>query len=460
MSPPLPVVAAAAVPFPIAKFALTGMAKAVMLIYGAAGTVNAFVDEHIDLLKASSDPSISKVGSVLEGAKKGLLLGYAAPVVLIATGQLLLGHPFLAGGTVLTAATLTNPIAATCAAIGAIWFGWKALNNTEQEALLEKLSKGFELAIDVIRSVIEFALGQLKSMLSSKELKKLKDGLIEFARKLGRSLYAITGKLKDLLYSTVDEVQLRQATSPLMPVLKAMKPKKELEPLLVNVLKVSAEKAQGMTRTGMEREIAHQLSKAATYSLPYAKAPSYDDIVRMVARNLKLPSRAELRTEDLERAILFKVVERSLEKMDEKQREVLTQEVEKILRERGIDKKVSFDEVVKFTKFTAMDVGGTLGTALLTAPGLAGLIGLNALQYIVLQGVILSSGYFAGATALMGFGFGGAMLTVAGAAGPIGLGLAVVYTFYRISGPAYRKLIPAICVIAAKRVELDIKSPG
>jgi hypothetical protein len=204
MSPPIPLIAAATVAVPIAKFALTSMAKAVMLIDGAAGTVNAFVDEHIDLLKGSSDPSISKVGSVLEGAKKGLLLGYAAPVVLIATGQLLLGHPFLAGGTVLTAATLTNPIAATCAAIGAIWFGWKALNNTEQEALLEKLSKGFELAIDVIRSVIEFALGQLKSMLSSKELKKLQDGLIEFARKLGRSLYAITGKLKDLLYSTVD----------------------------------------------------------------------------------------------------------------------------------------------------------------------------------------------------------------------------------------------------------------
>ena len=435
------------------------MAKTVLLMYGAVGTVNTFVDEHIDALKASNDPSISKIGSVLQGAKKGLLLGYAAPVVLIATGQLLLGHPFLAGGTVLTAATLTNPIASTCAAIGAIWFGWKALNKTEQERLLEKLSKGFELTIDVIRSVIEFAQRQLKSTFNSKELAVLKDGLIEFARKLGRSLYSITGQLKDLLYPSVDDAGLGRPISPLMPVLKAMKPKKELEPLLVNVLRVSAEKAQGMTRTGMEREIAHQLSKAATYSLPYAKAPSYDDIVRMVARNLKLPSRAELRTEDLERAILFKVMERSLEKMDEKQKQALTQEVEESLRERGIDKKVSFDEVVKFTKFTAMDVGGTFSTAVLTAPGLGGAIGLNVLQYIVLKGVILSSGYFAGATALMGFGFGGAMLTAASAAGPIGLGLAVVYTIYRISGPAYRKVIPAICVIAAKRVELDNISP-
>ena len=152
-------------------------------------------------------------------------------------------------------------------------------------------------------------------------------------------------------------------------------------------------------------------------------------------------------------------MERSLEKMTEKQKHALTQDIEASLRERGIDKEVSFNEVLRFTKFTAMDVGGTLGTAILGAPGLAGVIGLNALQYIVLQGIILSSGYFAGGAALLGFGFGGAMLAVAGAAGPIGLGLVLLYSVYSLSGPAYRKLIPAICVIAAKRVEIGINSP-
>lgn len=455
----MPVFAAASSAFSIAEFALTGMAKAVMQIYGAAGTLNAFVDKHIDDLKASDVPSTAKIGRVLEGAKQGLILGYAAPVVLIATGQLLLGHPFLAGWTVVTAVTLTNPIASTCAAIGAIWFGWKALNKIEQEALLKKLGDGFNLAIDVIRSVIDFAQIQLKSTFSSKEFSTLKEGLIDFARKLGRSLYSITGKLKDLMYSPVDAAGLSPPTSPLMPVLKAMKPKKELEPLLLKTLKASSKKAQAMTRKEMENEVVQQLSRAATYSLPYAKTPSYDDIVRMVARNLKLPSRAELRTEDLERAVLFKVMERSLSKMDDKQKQDLMRDVEQSLRDRGIDKKVSFDEVVKFVKFTAMDVGGTFGTMALGAPGLAGL-GLNALQFIVLKGIILSSGYLAAGGALLGFGFGGAMLTVAGAAGPIGLGLALLYTTYSISGPAYRKLIPAICVIAAKRVELDNVSPG
>lgn len=458
MSPPVPAAAAIAV-VSMSKFALTSMAKTVMLMYSAAGSINTFVDRHVDALKTSGDPQISKIGGVLESAKKGLLLGYAAPVVLIATGQLLLGHPLLAGANVLSAVTLTNPIASTCAAIGAIWFGWRALDKTEQEAILKKLSDGFELASDVIQAVIEFAQSQLKSTFSSKELSNLRDVVVEFARKLGRSLYAITGSLKDLLYPSVEDAGAGLSVSPVMPVLKAMKPTKELEPLLINVFKVSAEKVQGMTRTGKEREIVLQLSNAATYSLPNAKPPSYDDIVRMVARKLKLPSRAELRTEDLERAILFKVMERSLEKMTEKQKQALTQDIEASLRERGIDKEVSFNEVLRFTKFTAMDVGGTLGTAILGAPGLAGVIGLNALQYIVLQGIILSSGYFAGGAALLGFGFGGAMLAVAGAAGPIGLGLVFLYSVYSLSGPAYRKLIPAICVIAAKRVEIGINSP-
>lgn len=54
------------------------------------------------------------------------------------------------------------------------------------------------------------------------------------------------------------------------------------------------------------------------------------------------PTRAELRTEDLERAILFKVMERSLERMSKEEWQSLTSDVERGLRELGIDRKVSF----------------------------------------------------------------------------------------------------------------------
>ncbi len=445
--------------FDAARFARSSMAKAVRGLYGAAKGLNKFVDQHIDDMKASTDASVAGTGRVLEGAKQGLFLGYAAPVVIIATGQLLLGNPLSAVGTVASAATLMNPVASTCAAIGAIWFGWKALSKSEQDALLGKLSKGFSLAVEDIHEVIVFALNLLKSTFGSKELQALKGLLVAFAEKIGRSMYAITGKLKDLIYSTVDDADTDRLllTGPLMPVLKAMKRKKELEPLLVTSLRVDSRYVEGMARKELERKVARELAKAASYSLPGAKVPAYDDIVRIVARQLELPTRAELRTEDLERAILFKVMERSLEGMSEKQKQSLTRDVQQDLRERGIDRKVRFDQVSKFVKFAVMDVGGTTGTLTMIAPGLTGAIGLNVLQFILLKGIILTLGYVATFQALLGLGFGGAILAGAGAAGPIGVTLALLYTAYSLSGPAFRKLIPSICVIAAKRVELDTR---
>jgi uncharacterized protein YaaW (UPF0174 family) len=454
---PVTLPATAKVVFDAVGFALTGMAKAVQLLYGVVNGLNDFVDKHIDSMQASSDASVAGTGRVLEGAKQGLLLGYAAPVVLIATGQLLLGNPLSAVGTVASAAVLMNPVASTCAAIGAIWFGWKVLSDAEQQALLDKLSQGFSLAVDVICHAIDFALNLLNSTLGSKEIAALKDFLVEIAPNVGSTLYAITGQVKDLIYSPADDADSDRLllTGSLMPVLKSMDRETELEPLLVTSLKVDRKKVQGMVREELERKAARELAEAAGYSLPGATVPAYDDIVRIVARQLKLPSRAELRTEDVERAILFKVMERSLERMSEEQKQSLTHDVERGLRERGIDRKVSFAEVARFVKVTGMDVGGTVGALAMTAPGLTGAIGLNALQFIVLKGIILTSGYVAAGGALLGFGMGGAMLTVAGAAGPIGVAVGLLYTAYSLSGPAFRKLIPAICIVASKRVELD-----
>lgn len=450
-------IAAGTVVLDVAKLALTTMAKAVQSLYGAAEGLNTFIDSHIDKLKASPDVSIAGTGRVLEGVKQGLVTGYAAPVVLIATGHLLLGNPLSAAGTVASAAVLMNPVASTCAAIGAIWFGWKALSPSEQQALLNKLSQGFSLATELISQIINFALKTLKDTLGSKEIAGLKSFLIASAAQFGRTLYAITGKTIDLIYlrGKTNDIKRFAQTDALIPVLQAMDRGAELEPLLVTSLKVDPNKVSGMARDELELQVAYELAKSASYSLPGAAAPSYDDIVRIVARQLKLPTRAELPTEDIERAILFKVMERSLDRMSEEQKQSLTRDVERSLRERGIDRKVSFTEIVKFVKFTGMDVGGTLGTLAITAPGLAGAIGLNALQFIVLKGIILTSGYVAAGGALLGFGMGGAMLAVAGAAGPIGAAAALLYAAYSLSGPAFRKLIPAICVIGAKRLEIQ-----
>ena len=437
-----------------AEFATTVMSKAIASMYGAARGLDAFVDKHIDELKASPDEAINRIGRVLEGVKKGLLFGYAAPVVLIATGQLLLGNPLSAAKTVLTAATLTNPIASTCAAIGAIYFGWKALNKSEQQAIISSLCQGFALTGEVIREILDFALKMLHDVLGRKEVKELKTLLADFAGKLGRSIYSVTGQLIDLVYSKPDATSDVLAQRPLRPVLSAMS-EAEVNGLLVQVLKVNEEKLKQLGRDDLNRLCEMELREAASYSLPAAKLPVYDDIVRIVARRLKLPHRAAIPTEDVEKAILFKVMERSLDRLDAKQRDQLALQVQETLRDRGIDRKVTFDEVVKFVKFAGMDVGGSVGTLVMTAPGMAGVLGLNVLQLIVLQGIIATSGYAAGLGAVLGFGTGGAMLVVAGAAGPVGIALGLLFTAYSLSGPAFRKLTPAICVIAAKRIEIQ-----
>jgi hypothetical protein len=126
---------------------------------------------------------------------------------------------------------------------------------------------------------------------------------------------------------------------------------------------------------------------------------------------------------------------------------------------RGIDRRVTYKALLGFARFTAVDVGGTVGTLAMSASGLAGAVGFNALQCLVLKGIVITSGYWPATTAVLGLGMGGMMLRVAGAAGPIGTALVLLYTAYFLAGPAFRKLIPVICVIAAKRVELGSRVP-
>ena len=132
--------------------ALSVIAQAIKALYGAAEDINEFLDKHIVEMKDSENPTIARTGRVLEMAKYGFGIGYITPVIVIAVGQLLLGNPLSAAVTVVTAATFTNPIAMTCAAIGAIYYGWGALTEVERSEILEKLSNGLEVGIELIKS--------------------------------------------------------------------------------------------------------------------------------------------------------------------------------------------------------------------------------------------------------------------------------------------------------------------
>lgn len=192
------------------SFVLGPIAEAIATAYSMGSAVNEFINKHIDTLKASENPTIASTGRVLEGAKFGFGLGYVAPMVIIATGQLLLGNSFSgvigAAGTLMSAATFTNPIAMTCAAVGAIYFGWTALTETERNDILDRLSKGLNIGVELIKSFVGYVFGKLKDFSSSKQLAEFKDFVKTQAAVFGKTLYDVTKSVGDLVKGAAERV--------------------------------------------------------------------------------------------------------------------------------------------------------------------------------------------------------------------------------------------------------------
>ncbi len=192
-------VAPVALPLMIPVFALGAITKAIKGLYGVAGDINEYIDKHIEEMKRSANPTIARTGRVIEMAKLGFGIGYMGSVIIIAVGQFLLGNTFAAVVTVATAATLSNPIAMTCAAMGAILYGWNALSDQEKNEILDKLSRGLEVGVELIRSIVNFVIDTAKQVMDSKILKDLKSFIADKAALFGRSL-------SDVTHSTLDAI--------------------------------------------------------------------------------------------------------------------------------------------------------------------------------------------------------------------------------------------------------------
>ena len=190
---------------PVAGFALSGMAQAIKALYHVVGEINEFIDDHIEKLKASDSPLIASTGRVLEAAKYGFGVGYMSSVAIMAVGQFLLGNTLVAVVTVATAATLTNPIAMTCGALGAIYYGWNALTDKERRQILESLASGLTMGIELIRSLVEFVIRKSRDLMETKQLEDFKEYVKTQAALFGRSLSDITRKVGDAVLEGFDK---------------------------------------------------------------------------------------------------------------------------------------------------------------------------------------------------------------------------------------------------------------
>lgn len=172
-----------------------GIFKALQSLYGTATNINDFLNEQISVMKEDINPTISRTGEVLEKAKLGFGVGFATPVVVIATGQLILGNPLSAAAVVATAPV--NPLAMTCAAVGAVYYGWNVLSEKEKDEILSKLSHGLEIGIEMIKSVIRFVIEISKELWSSEYLVEIRKYISEASGRFGRKLGDITGTFTD-----------------------------------------------------------------------------------------------------------------------------------------------------------------------------------------------------------------------------------------------------------------------
>lgn len=186
---------------------LSVVAQAISALYEAGADLNAFLDRHIESMKASANHTVSRTGHVLEMAKFGFGLGYLSSVAILAVGQLLLGNPLGAVQTVATAATVTNPVAMTCAAVGAIVYGWSALSDAERNDILERLARGLEIGVELIKAIVAFVISTAKSVLDSSALADLKSYIADKAALFGRSLSDVTHLAVDVLSDAADAVK-------------------------------------------------------------------------------------------------------------------------------------------------------------------------------------------------------------------------------------------------------------
>lgn len=185
---------------------LTGIAKVIYSLYGMTGAIGVYFDDHIGTMKGSDNAMISQTGAVLEGAKFGFGLGYISSTIIIAVGQYLLGNTLSALSAVGTAMTLTNPIAMTCAAVGAIYYGWSALGSAQQNAIIESVTRGLEVGVELIKSVVQFLISKTRELMSSQTLVEFKALVKEYAGKFGKTLYDVTGKMGDFVAVAAEKV--------------------------------------------------------------------------------------------------------------------------------------------------------------------------------------------------------------------------------------------------------------
>lgn len=151
----------------------------------------------------------------------------------------------------------------------------------------------------------------------------------------------------------------------------------------------------------------------------------YEEIVRDVATHLKTQHTKSCKCEDIEISIISKVLQQSLEKMNEEQRESLFNSL-------GKDYEYAPDYSAKTGVLSTLM---SSGVAAFTATTIVANASVHA---------ILGRGLVMGAS-------GGAVRGIGLFAGPVGWAITAIWTAFDLASPAYRVTVPCVIQIAYMR---------
>jgi hypothetical protein len=185
------------------------IALAIRALYGFAQEVDKGIEQLLETMKKSENSTVVRTANIIEAAKYGFGVGYVTPVIVIAVGQLILGNGLHAVLTVATAATLTNPIAMTCGAIGAIYYGWQALSEEDKNAILTRLMDAFQVGAEMLKAMINFVVKSTKELLTAENLAEVKRFITEAASTFGRTLSDVTKAIKDTVVDGLDVMSIK-----------------------------------------------------------------------------------------------------------------------------------------------------------------------------------------------------------------------------------------------------------
>ena len=134
---------------------------------------------------------------MLKRTYEGYGVGYKVPLAVLAIGRAMIGvdlavsAPFIA----------SNPVAFTCAAVGAVYYGYNALDEDEKLIIGNRVADAFGFGVELVSSLVRFCIDQMASVFDKDMLRALKESLSQVATALGLTVYEITGALRDRLAS-------------------------------------------------------------------------------------------------------------------------------------------------------------------------------------------------------------------------------------------------------------------